>query len=478
MLAEQLNDIIKSLGFLTFEMTLAIGLFILLLLGLKIKNQLVIKSVYVIALLGAALHLPVVNEMQLLLGDTMVMDQAGNILRLLMVVSSVWIVFYPTSDRQPVEFYLLLLALILGSSLMLSANNLLIIYLVVELASFSAYLLTNFNFQKRSFEAGIKYLIFGGVTSAFALYGASLIYGFTGTLDLSQMDLTVIGNPELLSAGIFMFCGSLFFKISAVPFHIWTPSAYQEAPTEAVMIMSVVPKLGGLFLLHRVLIVAEFRDEYWLTLTIAILGISSIIIGTLGALRQTNVKRMVAYGAIAHSGFLIAPLLIPFEGGASAFAWYAVGYALINVALFYLISIFESKGLIDIQDYAGAGKASPYLGGLVIIIMIALVGLPPTVGFTIKFYLFVALWEWYQSVQEPYILTYLIVAVMSVIFSLFFYLKIPYQMFLKDSEETIHNDYSLTHKLIATIFCSVLLWLFFSPEILNNIANSFIQTDW
>ncbi|MFY0605143.1 MAG: NADH-quinone oxidoreductase subunit N [Cyclobacteriaceae bacterium] len=478
MLTDQLTEIIGSLGFLTFELTVALGLLILLLVGLMVKNELAIKILYVVILVMAALHLPHLHQAEALFGETMLVDEASNILKLLMVIASVWIVFFPTSERQPVEFYILLLAMVLGSALMMAANNLLVIYLVVELASFSAYLLTNFNFQKRSFEAGVKYLIFGGVTSAFALYGASLMYGFTGTLDLNQMDLTVIGNPILLKAGIFLFCGSLFFKISAVPFHIWTPSAYQEAPTGSVMIMSVVPKLGGLFLLHRVLNVAEFREEYWLYSAVAVFGIATITIGTLGALRQTNIKRMVAYGAIAHSGFLMAPLLIPFDGGASAFIWYAVGYAVINIALFYLISIYESLGATEIQDYAGLGKISPFMGALVLIVMIALVGLPPTVGFTIKFYLFVSIWEWYQSVQDPYLLTYLIVAVASVVFSLFFYLKIPYQMFLKDSDESIIGNYSLVQKLIATIFTTILLWLFLSPKILNNIANNFIQTDW
>ena len=478
MLTNQLNNILDSLEGLSFEISLAVGALILLMAGLIWKQALVSQVIYVMVLLGAMWMVRVDAVSGFLFGDTLATDSMGQIMKLLFGITSLWVVFFPTTGTYRSEYYFLMLSLVLGSTLMLSVNHLLVIYLAVELTSFSAYMLTNFNFGKRAFEAGMKYLIFGGVSSALALYGMSLVYGYTGTLSLSEMDLHLTGDPVLLNVGILLFIGGILFKVSAVPFHIWVPSAYQEAPTDAVMVLSVVPKLGGFVLLHRIFMTVEIQELYWLYVTISVIGISTIVLGTLGALGQTNVKRLIAYGAIAHSGFLLVTLLIPFENGAVAFAWYAVVYALMNVAVFYLVSVFEFHGKTEISHFSGLSKAEAYMGGLIVIVMIALIGLPPTVGFTAKFYLFTVMWDWYQQVGDPLMLTYLIVAILSVIFSLFFYLKIPYFYFLKQENSELQVRISVSQRIIATIFTFGLLWFFFRPEILNNIAEIIKFLDW
>ncbi|MFT4833897.1 MAG: NADH-quinone oxidoreductase subunit N [Marinoscillum sp.] len=479
MLTQKLLEISQNLGVVSYEITLTLGAIAVLILGLITKRLVLSKIAFVLTLVIALAFLGGEAEGSFLaFGGTLFFDIGVVWLKILFAIVGVWIVFFPSNIAHRSEYYFLILALILGSTLMLTANNLLIIYLAVELTSFSAYILTSLKFEKKSFEASIKYLIFGGVTSALALYGASLVYGFTGTLYLHEMDFTILANQELLNLGLILFCGSLFFKVSAVPFHIWTPAVYQESPTDAVMVMSIVPKLGGFYLLHRVLTSAQFLDQSWLYTSVTVLGIATVIIGTFGALRQSNLKRMVAYGAIAHSGFLMATLIVPFESGASAFIWYAFGYAIINIAAFYYVAILEDLGNTELSGLAGLGQQLPYFGALGVIIALALIGLPPTVGFSVKFYLFVALWEWYQNVNDPFVLAYLFTAVLSVVFSLFFYFRIPYQMFFKSGESTISTSVNISHQILATIFTAVLFWLFFSPEIFNNIAKSFTQIDW
>ena len=478
MLADQLQDILGSLSVISFEIGLLVGTLLLLILGMVVKSKMAYKVGYVIVLMAGLLMIRFEDNGLTLFNENLAVDDLGAILKVLLIFAGIWIVFFPTSEDHGSEFYFLILSVIIGSSFMLSANNLLVIYLVVELTSFASYTLTNFNFEKKSYEAGIKYLLFGGVSSALALYGASILYGYSGTLTLSEFNFGLIENDYFLSAGMLLFVGSLLFKVSIVPFHIWVPSTYEATPTEAVTVLSIVPKIAGLVLLNRVLDSLDMMGQSWLLLSITILGIVTIIIGTLGALRQTNVKRMIAYGAIAHSGFLLATVLIPYQNGMQAFIWYAVVYTLMNITTFYLISIFESKGITEVQQFAGLSSKEAYLGGIVVVAMIALVGLPPTSGFTIKFYLFTMMWEWYQSVGDPWMLTYLMVAIISVVFSLFFYLKIPYFIFLKEEKNQNYSQSSISQRAIATIFTLLVLWVFFSPEILNNIANSINFLDW
>lgn len=478
MLREQLDDILQDLSLLGFEMSLVAGAMILLVIGLIRPKQLVSQVIFVAVLVVSMLFLSARQEAVSGFGGVLIFDSLGNLLKLVFGISALWIVLFPTAKGRNPEFYFLTLSVIIGSVFMLSANHLLVIFLAVELTSFASYLITNFNFRKRSFEAGLKYLLFGGVSSAVALYGASLIYGFTGTLLLSEMDFNLLSNPQLLNFGLLTFIGGLFFKISLVPFHIWVPSAYEEAPTESVAILATIPKIGAFVLLHRVFVTIDLLSVSWLLTAVELLGIATIIVGTLGAMRQSNAKRLVSYGAIAHSGFLLVALLIPGETGGNAFIWYSFIYILMNISVFYLLSVFESAGIVEVQQFAGLGKNESYMGGLLVLIMIALTGLPPTAGFTAKFYLFSAMWSWYQDVNDPLMLIYLIVGVFSVVFSLFFYLKIPFHYFLKErnNQPVFFSDF--LNRLLATIFIGLVLWFFFRPDLLNNIVENINFIDW
>lgn len=479
MFGDQLRGIAADLHLIGFEMVLAIGALVVLMAGLLMNRPLILKGMFGTFLLISLIFIPSPAETTLAFDDVLTFDALSLVIRFLIGVTAFTIVFFPSIRSRDAEFYFLVLSIVIGSGFMLSANHLLVIYLAVELTSFAAYIITCFNFEKRSFEAGMKYLLFGGVSSAIALYGASLIYGFTGTLHLHEM-ISVLpgGHPDLLNFALLAFVGGLFFKISLVPFHIWVPSAYQEGPTEAVAVLSTVPKIAAFVLLHRVLGIEIFQEVEWLISTIGFLGIATIVLGTLGAMRQTNAKRLIAYGAIAHSGFLFAALLIPGQAGGNAFVWYSIVYTIMSVAAFYLLAVFEVRDIREVQGFTGMGKKEPFLGGLFTVVLIALVGLPPTAGFTVKFYLFSGMWMAHQSTGSPSMLLYLFVAVLSVVFSLVYYLKIPFYYFLRDQKNAAGFRSNFMQRMAATIFVGVLLWMFFSAEILNNIADSINFIDW
>lgn len=472
----QLEQIIDQLSFLHFEVALIAGALFYLILGLIIKNNLISRIAFCLVLIVALLFQQFsTNEMTLLSGAIKI-GPLEDFIKTLIAAFSIWIVFFPNARKQTSEFYFLILSIVIGSIFMVSANHLLVMYIAIELTSFTSYLITNFKFKKQSYEAGIKYLLFGGVSSAIMLYGISIIYGVGGGLVIDQLEIT--GSDPFLAFGLLALLGGLMFKISLFPFHIWTPSTYQEAPTAAVAILSVVPKIAGFVLLHRILSVVDLISLFWVYPMLILIGISTIVVGTLGALNQSNVKRLMGYGAIAHSGLMLGCLLIDGQMGLTAFVWYAFIYALMNLSLFYVVAVFEEKEIDSIQAFSGIGIKAPFFSALIVFIMIALIGLPPTAGFTAKFYLFSALWNQFQVESDFLLLSYLIVAILSVVFSLFYYLKIPYYSFIHTVKKDLDFRVEVFPMLFATILTTLLLWFFFSPEILDNIVLNFNNIDW
>lgn len=387
------------------------------------------------------------------------------------------------------EYHTLILSLLLGAMLMSMTTNLLLIYLSIELVSISSYLLTNFSFNRQSGEAGIKYLLFGAVASAVMLFGMSLLYGFTGTLDfaspnfqMSLLSLNIEAVPLLVAS--FMTLAGFLFKISAVPFHIWAPDVYEGAPVPVAALFSVVPKLAGLSLLIRflqyfhessILFVSVHFD--W-QLVLAVLAGLSMFIGNLAAVWQQNAKRMLAYSSIAHTGFLMAAVLAYSDLGIRSVLFYASIYLLMNFAAFLLVKMlngYTGGENINIKGYSGLGRKLPYLGALLVLVMIALTGLPPTAGFTAKLLVFTALWEAYQLSGNT-ILGYLLLAgVVNTVIALFYYLKIPYFMYFRAAgEEEVQEVLEPTtgEKLMLGLLAGLLLLFFFKADWLLNEINT------
>ncbi|MEM9895466.1 MAG: proton-conducting transporter membrane subunit [Bacteroidota bacterium] len=465
----QLNNLLNDLESVSLEAFLMLGAIAVLLVGLFTKRSLIIKSIFfVVIVFGMSVNLLFSRSGDLMLGSLYISENS-TLFSSLFLLACLSLLVFERKDTHACEFYFMIIALLLGSIFMMEANNLLIVFLAVELASFSSYVLTNFDFKKSSYEAGIKYLLFGAICSAFMLFGIAFLYGSSGSIYFHEWG-TDFSDAFLFQVGSLLFLIGLFFKISLAPFHIWVPSTYQTAPADAVAVLSILPKIAGIVLLQRFLISSAMLDLSWLFDCLCVLGMLTIVIGTVGAFRQSNVRRMIGFGAIAHSGFMLPFALLRSESSAEAFWWYGATYTLMNLLVFYLLHLFESKNSYESNAY----QTKDYtMATAITIVMISLVGIPPLAGFTAKFFLFNVLWENYQLLQQEILLYFLLVAVLLTVGSLFYYLRVPANIFLKKPENPV--SFSFKNRLIASFLSVVLLILFFVPDLLFSLKTFLLQ---
>lgn len=293
------------------------------------------------------------------------------------------------------ELFALILFGAVGMMLMTSAVELLLVFVALEISSISTYIMAGFRRKTaKGPESALKYFLLGSFATAFFLYGIALVFGATGTTNIDVLATHVAGPnaPGLLYAGLAMIVIGLGFKVSAAPFHVWTPDVYEGAPSPVVALMSTAPKAAAFAVLLRIaygafpLLRAHWSPVMWW------LAVLSMTIGNLGALRQRNVKRMLAYSSIAHAGYLLVAFTALSTEGIAAASFYAVSYAAMNVGIFAIVSHaggYEDR-LTLIDDYRGLGYRSPLLGGVMAFFLISLIGIPFTGGFFGKFYVFSA----------------------------------------------------------------------------------------
>ncbi len=454
----------EDLGEIRFLVMLLAGAVLLLLVGLFTERKWLLVATYLAALLISAsqisLEPAVAFQGQLHLDPFKAMVQGVSL-----IVASLLVIF-PDFWKRPFEYYFLLVALLVGSLLMTMAHHLLIIYLAVELTSLASYLLVSFRFDKKGLEGAWKYLITGLVSSALMIYGISILYGSHQTFLLDGM--TLGSTPELM-AGFLLIVG-LLFKVSVFPLHIWVPSTYQSAPTELVALLSIVPKVCGFLLLGEV--VQSFENELVYDLMIGA-ALITLLISSLMALSQVETKRLVAYGALAHSGFLLPLVAVPTTASETTFFYYVVIYAIMSLAIFHFIAIHEKNGQLPLEDLNGFGRDHGLLGACGVVMIIALVGLPPTAGFSIKLALFSEIWAAYNQGQNPVLLAYFVIGILSTALALFYYLRVPYHYFFRVGQAT--NGATPVHigrlqLLISTFLALALLWFFIEPQIFNNFV--------
>jgi NADH-quinone oxidoreductase subunit N len=301
----------------------------------------------------------------------------------------------PANTHHQGEFYALVVFGAVGMCLLTSAVELLVVFIALEISSISTYILAGWRKQTgRGPEAAIKYFLLGSFATAFLLYGIALVFGATGTTQIYQIALLAptAQNQTLVVAALALMLVGILFKVSAAPFHVWTPDVYEGAPTPVVALLSTAPKVAAFALLLRVVYeIFPSLHSLWAPL-LWIVAVLSMTVGNLAALRQQNVKRMLAYSAIAHAGYLLAAFAGIGSIGIAAAAFYAAAYAAMNVGVFAVITLVagydEQFSLID--DYRGLLYRSPLLGSLLIFFLISLIGIPFTGGFFGKFYAFTA----------------------------------------------------------------------------------------
>lgn len=363
------------------------------------------------------------------------------------------------------EFSLLMASAVVGASLLCLSANLLMVYLSIELISLSSYLLVALSPKAKASEGGLKYLLFGGISSAIMLYGISFVYGLTGTLDLGPDMWPQLSEapPVVLATTSLLLLGGLLFKLSLIPFHIWTPDTYQAAPTPIVSFLSAVPKIAVLLALARIVFALPAP-------ALPLLGgiaLISMTIGNVGALWQRNARRLMAYSTIAQAGYLITGLLVTGDAGLRAATFYLIAYVLLSMSAFLLIDLFAPQTETDLEGFSGKGKKWVSGGIAVTIVMVGLAGLPPTVGFTGKWLVFSVMWSSYAENGETWRLILLAGGILNAAISLAYYLKIPYLLFFKnpvpDPDKTAAPQ-MLAYPIVAVSIIAITLLLFFKPE--------------
>ena len=496
-LPDQLTQILQNLGLLLPELLLSTSFLSLILIDLflhqdlKKKHQIVKDNAqanhFLMILCGIAILITLNLAVRqfyntndtFLFGRMLILDLKAITFKFLILLTTIFVLghIYVTKRNFVGEFYALLLSMVLGLCLMTMSVNLLMIYLSIEIVSIASYILTTIEKTRKSTESGLKYILFGATSSAVMLYGMSLLYGMTGTLDITSPDFSrgLAQIDQLASSvAIVLTISGFLFKISAAPFHIWTPDVYESAPTPVVAFFSVAPKIAGFLVLIRFYSALPSPLQ---NIT-AVLALASITFGNFSALWQTNAKRMLAYSTIAHTGFVLVGLVTMSQLGMNAIVFYLVIMSFTNLAAFLLIDFLEDR--VDsatpspnhsITNFRGLGRVNPFYGIMMLIVMVSLAGLPPTAGFMAKLNIFTALWESYQTTHESILLWLFIFGLLNTAVSLFFYLKIPFMMFFKEPLEKQHFELNSKQYFLAIILVLPILILFFKADWLMDLVS-------
>ncbi len=329
------------------------------------------------------------------------------------------------------EFYALLLFAVVGMMLLAGSRDLILIFLGFELMSVAVYVLVGFNRRDpRSAEAALKYFLLGAFSSAFLLYGMAMLYGASGTTNLAEMRGLLDGESlsPIAIAGLALLAIGFGFKVSAVPFHVWTPDAYEGAPTPVTAFLAAAIKASAFAAFIRIFVVAlGDLHEYWERL-IWVLAALTMIVPNLIALVQDNIKRLLAYSSIAHAGYLLVALIAANESGMASFLFYLVAYTAMIVGAFAVVLVLAGRGdeRQRLSDYAGLGWTHPWAAAVLSVFLVSLAGLPPTAGFVGKFYILRA------AVEAGYI-DLPVILVITTLISYWYYLRVIVTMYMKPS---------------------------------------------
>jgi NADH-quinone oxidoreductase subunit N len=422
---------------------------------------------------------------RLIFFDMFVVDPFSLFFKTIILTSSFFVILFSIYSKELQgrpkgigEYNALIIALTLGMFLMTGATNLLMIYLALELSSLTSYILAGYtNEAKDSSEASLKYIIYGALSSGIMLYGISIIYGLTGSLDINTIHqvlmLNNVNQAAMIIAGIFIVVG-FGYKISAVPFHFWTPDVYEGAPVTITALLSVASKAAGFAMLIRFIkvtfidtAVGNLGPGMWAVLrgfdwnfVLAVLSVLSMTIGNLVALSQKNLKRLLAYSSIAHAGYMLMGLVAFSNEGIAAVMIYFIIYLFMNLGAFYVIMLVADRiGSENIDDYRGLGYRTPLIGVAMTIFLLSLTGVPPTAGFIGKLYLFSAL-------ISAKIFWLAIVGVLNSVVSLYYYVRVLRNMFLRDPQpnaQPLRFSNMEILILLLLVIPTFLLGLYFTP---------------
>ncbi|KUO59008.1 MAG: NADH-quinone oxidoreductase subunit N [Gracilibacter sp. BRH_c7a] len=466
---------------ITTEIALAILGLAIFTLGLIIPRS-ARKGLGNIALLGLIIVLGIAvyswpNQGETL-GGMYIVDHFSSFFKIVGLVAAILVVFgfrrYVAANvGNYLEYYSTIVFATLGMIVMISAGDFITLYLGLELMTISFIVLVAFrSFDVKSLEAGIKYLLLAGMSSAVLLYGLSLVYGATGTILFAEVAQSIIDGSGglLLIIGLVMLIAGLGFKVSAAPFHMWSPDVYEGAPTSVTAFLATGSKAASFAILIRVFVGSLTGiQEHWVML-VAVLAALSMLIGNLIAIPQTNIKRMLAYSSVAQAGYIMVGIVAASQSGVKGVMFYSFIYVFATMGAFTVVAAVYNKIKSDeIADYAGLAQRAPLAATVLLVCMLSMAGIPLLAGFVGKFYLFMA-------IVDGYMWLVLLGLIMSMV-SVYYYLRVVLVMFRDDPVDPtpLKMETSVTITLLIALGVTVFLGIYPGPlsEIANTAAQSF-----
>jgi len=406
-------------------------------------------------------------------GGSFVLDQMAVVLKIAVCAITIMVFIYSRDyladhDIYKGEYYVLGLFATLGMMVMISAHSFLLVYLGLELLSLSLYAMIAFNRKSlRASESAMKYFVLGAMASGLLLYGISIFYGITGTLDLTQLSIAVKGpaaeHPVALGFALTFIVVGLCFKLGAVPFHMWLPDVYQGSPTSVTLFIGTAPKIAGFAMAIRLLVdgLGDLHVDWSQMLTA--LAIASLALGNVVAIAQTNFKRMLAYSTISHVGFILLGILSTSANGYASAMFYTITYAITSSVAFGVLLVLNRKGFEaeEISHLSGLNDSNPWYAALLAIAMFSMAGVPPTVGFYAKLSVL-------QAVIQVDMVWLAIVAVLFSVIGLFYYLRIIKVMYFEKpvEEQTTTIKEALDVKMLLSANSLSLIFLGVFPSTL------------
>ena len=464
----------NTIPYILPELFLFLSVMFLLMVGVFLKKsfKIVYYSTIFVLIFSTVLVINQPDQVIKVFNGSYIIDKFSIFMKILTLLSCVFVLliskeYLKINKIDKMEYPIIVLASVLGMILMISSYDLIVFYLGLELQSLCLYILAAFKRDdEKSTEAGLKYFILSALATGMLLYGCSLIYGFTGSTNFE----VISSNLNKLDTGavfgiIFVIVG-LAFKVSAVPFHMWTPDVYEGSPTSVTSFFALIPKIAALSIFIRFMYVPFINMIIEWQSIIIFLSIASMILGAVAAIGQNNIKRLMAYSSIGHMGYILAGLSTGTNAGVQSTIIYLVIYLLMNLAAFGCIFMMKRENLYyeDINELSGLSKNHPILALSFLIILFSLAGIPPLAGFFAKFYIFMA-------VIEAGMYALAIIGLLTTVISSFYYLRIIKIIYFDKEKEKYDTDHSLWLKISLSVSTLLILIYFISPSQLIEIVS-------
>jgi len=462
-----------NLNFIYSEIFICLAIMILLIIGVFKKNSsyliynLSILSLFVC--LALILNFPIDSDVELF-NNSYKIDYLSSLMKILLILSGIFVLLSSSKYIQivkinKIEYPILVLSSITGMMVMISSNDLILFYIGLELQSLALYVLASFNRDNiLSSESGLKYFILSALSSGLLLYGCSLIYGFSGSTNFHLIAENLNKDSYGLTFGIIFIITGLAFKISAVPFHMWAPDVYEGSPTSVTIFFAILPKIAALAVFIRILYVPFFNIIDQWQIIIVFLSIASMLFGSIAAIGQKNLKRLIAYSSIGHMGYALAGISTGTNQGIQSSITYISIYLFMNLAFFACLFMLrrDETYFENIEDLSGLSKNHPILSFSFLIVLFSLAGIPPLVGFFAKFYIFTAVIE-----QSMYSLA--IIGLLSTVIAAFYYLRIIKVIYFDPEKEKFEKNHNIGLKISLAVSTIFILFYFIYPSPLIEI---------